>query len=184
MALRGYALPLLLPTMCHLHPSQVLSAAEVEPDNNMPLLALATGYLTPEPKELVRAPRKQVVVLLTSSLTLHCLDHNLRPLWSQRLAPSFPARATHGEVALHVSHHSVSKGDRGLVVLGAGVTHVAAAGRKLRGRRVVGPFAGSVGAGAGIRGPRQGAGGVQRWYLGAGRVATDRERGDTAHSVL
>ncbi|KAL6769300.1 hypothetical protein ACKKBG_A30470 [Auxenochlorella protothecoides x Auxenochlorella symbiontica] len=111
---------------------RVLSAAEVEPDNNMPLLALATGYLTPEPKELVRAPRKQVVVLLTSSLTLHCLDHNLRPLWSQRLAPSFPARATHGEVALHVSHHSVSKGDRGLVVLGAGVTHAAAAGRKLR----------------------------------------------------
>ena len=47
-------------------PVQVLLEMNLEPEVNMPLLAVATGYLTPPPVELVRAPRKQACSLVES----------------------------------------------------------------------------------------------------------------------
>lgn len=39
---------------------QLLSQVELHPTGSMRIVALRSGYLTPPPKELVRAPRKQV----------------------------------------------------------------------------------------------------------------------------
>ena len=47
----------------------------------MHIVALAAGYLDPAPAELVVAPRKQVVLAVTSNWHVFCLDHNLRLLW-------------------------------------------------------------------------------------------------------
>ncbi len=48
-------------------------------------IALATGYIDMPPRELVRAPRKQVLVVVTANLHVHCFDHNLRLLWTKLL---------------------------------------------------------------------------------------------------
>lgn len=44
-------------------------------------VALAAGYLDPAPAELVRALRKQVVVVVTAGWDVLCYDHNLRLKW-------------------------------------------------------------------------------------------------------
>lgn len=47
----------------------------------MHIVALAAGYIDAPPAELVMAPRKQVLVAVTSSWQVLCLDHNLKLRW-------------------------------------------------------------------------------------------------------
>ena len=47
----------------------------------MHIVALAAGYIDAPPAELVMAPRKQVVVAVTSNWQVLCLDHNLKLKW-------------------------------------------------------------------------------------------------------
>lgn len=47
----------------------------------MHIVAMAAGYIDPPPSELVIAPRKQVLVAVTSNWQVMCFDHNLRLLW-------------------------------------------------------------------------------------------------------
>jgi hypothetical protein len=103
---------------------------QAPPDDPPRLLALRSGFLTPQPRELVRAPRKQVLVLVTSDMEVLCLDHNLRLVWRQSLAAHFPSHGQVRELAVHVSEHSVDKGDRGLVVVGASVVPLTLADRE------------------------------------------------------
>ncbi|GAB4815172.1 hypothetical protein N2152v2_002218 [Parachlorella kessleri] len=86
------------------------------------IVGLASGHITPQHKELVYAPRKQVVVVVTNQLKVLCYDHNLRRLWEQDLQEHYPAGGTIRELALHISETSISQGDKGLVVVGASVT--------------------------------------------------------------
>lgn len=109
--------------------AELLSQVELDPSGTMRIAALATGYLTPPPKELVRAPRKQVVVLVTTSLRVICLNHNLQKEWEHDLAPHYPEHGGIRELAVHISDLAISsaskeaaaRGDRGLVVVGASV---------------------------------------------------------------
>lgn len=48
-------------------------------------IALAVGHIDPPPEELVKAPRKQVLVVVTANLHVHCFDHNLRLMWTKLL---------------------------------------------------------------------------------------------------
>ena len=64
---------------------QLLSQVELALSGKLRIAALSSGYLTPPPLELVRAPRKQVVVVVTTSLQVFCLDHNLKTLWQHDL---------------------------------------------------------------------------------------------------
>lgn len=76
------------------------------------------------PKELVVAPRKQVLVVVTTDLHVLCLDHNLKPMWQKHLLKHFTS-TPHGtirELAIHISEHAINKGDKGVIVIGASVT--------------------------------------------------------------
>lgn len=95
--------------------AQVLSSLSLP----APVVALRTGHLTRRPNELVRVPRKQVVVVVTAALEVRCLDHNLKLLWVRSLADHFQAGGAVHEVAVMVTDHTVTKGDRGMVVVGA-----------------------------------------------------------------
>ncbi|KAG1681506.1 hypothetical protein FOA52_014012 [Chlamydomonas sp. UWO 241] len=82
-------------------------------------VAMAVGYLDPRPEELVLAPRRQVLAVLTASWQVLCFDHNLKLMWEQDVRMKFPHHSHINEVALLVGPHQVRKGDRGLVVVGA-----------------------------------------------------------------
>eukprot|EP00798_Chlamydomonas_sp_ICE-L_P012029 gene12029-15131_t len=75
-------------------------------------VAMHVGYIDPLPKERVRPPRKQVVVVLTASWQVLCFDHNLNLLWERDVRMNFPHHA-------HIKE--VRAGDRGLIVVGASV---------------------------------------------------------------
>jgi hypothetical protein len=94
--------------------AQVLASLQLP----APLVALRAGHLTPPPGDLVRAPRKQVVVAVTADLQVRCLDHNLKPLWARPLGEHFPQGAAAREAAVLVTHHAAGKGSRGAVVVG------------------------------------------------------------------
>lgn len=85
-------------------------------------VALAAGYLDPEPRELVVPLRKQVVVVVTEAWHVMAFDHNLGLLWEGDVdgASARPAARLH-EVAVAISHARVRQGDRGLVVIGGDV---------------------------------------------------------------
>ena len=51
----------------------------------------------PLPAPQVRAPRKAVLVVVTSALRVLCYDHNLRKLWEQDLAVGRGLRAEPGQ---------------------------------------------------------------------------------------
>ena len=73
-------------------------------------VALQTGYLEPPGKELVRAPRKQVVVVLTSDWQVICYDHNLQTKWNYTLRTTLPRHSTIKEVStqrLRCSKHAI-----------------------------------------------------------------------------
>ncbi|KAK9806239.1 hypothetical protein WJX72_006852 [[Myrmecia] bisecta] len=84
-------------------------------------IALRTGYLDPLPTELVRALRKQVVVVVTAGYHILCYDHNLKLLWATDIAEEYPHhhQAPVREIAIHISNHTMRESDRGVVVVGA-----------------------------------------------------------------
>mmetsp|Transcript_9037 Transcript_9037/g.25956 ORF Transcript_9037/g.25956 Transcript_9037/m.25956 type:complete len:704 (-) Transcript_9037:142-2253(-) len=84
-------------------------------------VTMATGYLDPEQPELVRALRKQVVVVVTAGWNILCFDHNLRLMWETSIRDSLPHHAEIREVAIHISNHTMAQGDRGVVVVGGGL---------------------------------------------------------------
>ncbi|KAL4452779.1 hypothetical protein ABPG75_008441 [Micractinium tetrahymenae] len=134
--------------------AELLSQHDLDQTGKMRIAAMRSGYLTPPPKELVRAPRKQVVVIVTSDLRLLCLNHNLQKLWEQDLAPHYPDHGGIRELAIHISDQHISgpgKGgaaklsahqkeelgfgleddsDHGIVVVGASVVPLTAAQRE------------------------------------------------------
>ncbi|KAG2490863.1 hypothetical protein HYH03_010781 [Edaphochlamys debaryana] len=84
-------------------------------------VALAVGYIDPMTVELVRALRKQVVVVVTASWQVLCFDHNLVLLWEYDARVHFPHHSRIKEVAIYISPHQVHAADRGLVIVGASV---------------------------------------------------------------
>ncbi|KAK9916603.1 hypothetical protein WJX75_004756 [Coccomyxa subellipsoidea] len=96
-------------------PNEVLSSHRA--------VALASGYLDPKRNELVRALRKQVLVVVTASWDVLCFDHNLRLQWTARVKEDVPhgAHMAVREVAIHISNHTTRVGDRGVVVIGGSV---------------------------------------------------------------
>jgi hypothetical protein len=68
-------------------------------------VAMAAGYLDPEPQELVVSMRKQVVVVVTATYQVMCFDHNLKLLWEQSIDEEFPHNAHLSQVAIHISPH-------------------------------------------------------------------------------
>lgn len=89
----------------------------------MRVVALSAGYLDPIPTELVRARRKQVVVVLTQGRELICLDHNLKVMWRQRhIMGWFPDEFQFREVSVVISNHTMREGDRGVIIVAASVT--------------------------------------------------------------
>lgn len=65
--------------------AEIPVAAKQASGEDESIAGLATGYITPQLRELVRAPRKQVVVVVTTDLRVICYDHNLRIVWEQDL---------------------------------------------------------------------------------------------------
>ena len=82
-------------------------------------VALAAGYLDPEPRERVVAPRKQVLVVVTAAWRVLAFDHTLRLMWEADFegAASRPRARVH-EVAVLITPRRVRAPDRGLVVVG------------------------------------------------------------------
>lgn len=85
-------------------------------------VALAAGFLDPEPREKVRPLRKQVLVVVTAAWHVLCFDHNLVLMWEadMQAATSRPQARLH-EVAVIVTPHKVHASDRGLVIVGGDV---------------------------------------------------------------
>ncbi|GMH45150.1 hypothetical protein BSKO_13107 [Bryopsis sp. KO-2023] len=81
-------------------------------------VALAAGFLDPPPIELVRRPRKAVLVVVTSDWLVTCFDHNLKPLWEKYIHDDIPQHAVIEEIAISISNHTMYGGDRGLIVIG------------------------------------------------------------------
>ncbi|KAI8476096.1 MAG: hypothetical protein J3K34DRAFT_285487 [Monoraphidium minutum] len=86
-------------------------------------VALAAGYLDPEPREKVRPPRKQVLAVVTAGWRVMLYDHNLALMWEGDAGGgggvlSGRGRARLHEVAVAVTPHRVRGSDRGLVVVG------------------------------------------------------------------
>ncbi|KAL4855412.1 Importin-5 [Chlorella vulgaris] len=121
--------------------AQLLSQADLNAASSgggVRIAAMAAGYLMPPPKELVRAPRKQVIVLVTTQLRVICLNHNLQQEWEHDLSAHYPQHGAIWELAIHVSDQRVDKssrgipageGDKGLVVVGASVLPLTVAQR-------------------------------------------------------
>ena len=86
-------------------------------------VAVATGLLDPSPKSLVMAPRKEVVVLVTSTWNVYCLDHKLEQLWHHDLSIHMAQHSTLHEVGALVSSHTIRKDDRGVVIVGGSALH-------------------------------------------------------------
>jgi len=85
-------------------------------------VALAAGYLDPEPREKVRALRKQVLVVVTASWHVLAFNHNLELMWEADVeGASTRAHAKLHEVAVAITPHRVRGSDRGLVVVGGDV---------------------------------------------------------------
>lgn len=59
---------------------------------------MAVGYIDPEPREKVRPPRKQVLVVVTASWQVLCFDHNLNMLWEVTMEETLPRNARLAEV--------------------------------------------------------------------------------------
>jgi hypothetical protein len=59
---------------------------------------MAVGFIDPEPREKVRPPRKQVLVVVTASLQVLAFDHNLALMWEVAIAESMPRNAHLAEV--------------------------------------------------------------------------------------
>jgi len=69
----------------------------------------------------VRAPRKEVVVAITSLWNVYCFDHNLKLMWETDLSAYFDPHATLHEASILVAGHAVREDDRGMVIVGGSV---------------------------------------------------------------
>ncbi|DBA75927.1 TPA: hypothetical protein ACH3X2_008986 [Trebouxia sp. C0005] len=88
----------------------------------MHIVALAAGYIDAPPAELVIAPRKQVLVAVTSNWQVLCLDHNLKLRWETTiLGGAHHKHARVREVAIHISNYTMRREDRGSVVVGGSI---------------------------------------------------------------
>lgn len=88
----------------------------------MHVIALAAGFIDPPPEQLVIAPRKQVLVAVTSNWQVLCLDHNLKLQWQTAiLGGAHHKHARPREVAIHISDITLRKEDRGAVVVGGSI---------------------------------------------------------------
>ena len=103
---------------------QVVEIPTVQPVH---FVAVKTGFIDPLPDNMVAAPRKEVVVVMTTDWKVHCYDHNLNKLWERDLGSHLEAAEgsvrvpkTH-EVSILVTSHTIRKGDRGVVVVGGSV---------------------------------------------------------------
>ncbi len=67
---------------------------------------MSVGYIDAEPKEKVRPPRKQVLVVVTAGWHVLAYDHNLRLMWETAIGESFPEHAHMREVRVQCSTHS------------------------------------------------------------------------------
>lgn len=72
---------------------------------------MAAGYLDPEPREKVRPPRKQVLLVVTASWQLLAFDHNLKLMWEQPLDEGMPPHASVREVRGAVRVAAAAAGD-------------------------------------------------------------------------
>jgi hypothetical protein len=61
-------------------------------------VALAAGYIDAPADDMVHAPRKMVVVIVTAGWLVICLDHNLNVLWEKSVHGHFPHHASMREV--------------------------------------------------------------------------------------
>lgn len=64
-------------------------------------VALASGFLDPKRDELVRALRKQVVVVVTAQWDVLCFDHNLRLQWTAKVKVRAPDSLIPQAIASH-----------------------------------------------------------------------------------
>lgn len=102
----------------------IASLSEIVPkkDGDFPMMqtpvAMAVGYLDPMPTELVRPPRKQVIVIVMDTWEVVCYDHNLKLLWKKDAPLEMDYLTTIKEVAIYISPHKVLENDRGLVIVG------------------------------------------------------------------
>ena len=98
---------------------QVVEIPMVKPVH---FVAVRTGFIDPMPEDLVTAPRKEVVVVMTTDWRVFCYDHNLNKLWERDLSEHLGHRhsATH-EVSILITSHTVRKRDRGVVIVGGSV---------------------------------------------------------------
>ncbi|QDZ18116.1 hypothetical protein HOP50_01g06200 [Chloropicon primus] len=102
---------------------QVVEVPLVQPVH---FVAVKTGFIDALPSNLVAAPRKEVVVVMTTDWKVHCYDHNLNKLWEKDmgkhldLGRSARTPKTH-EVSILVTGHKVRQDDRGIVVVGGSV---------------------------------------------------------------
>ena len=62
-----------------------------------------------QPQELVRALRKQVVVVVTAGWNIMCFDHNLRLMWETTILREMPPHTEIREVAIHISNQTMVK---------------------------------------------------------------------------
>eukprot|EP00854_Cymbomonas_tetramitiformis_P007008 gene7008-8357_t len=83
-------------------------------------VALAVGFIDPQ-NFVLRGLRKQVVVVVTASWTIICLDHNLKVLWEQNIQENFPHYASVREVAVIITNHTLHPSDRGMVIVGGSI---------------------------------------------------------------
>lgn len=106
-------------------------------------VAVKTGFIEPMPDNLVAAPRKEVVVIVTTDFKVHCYDHNLVKLWEQDLGNHFGSRSNRDmvqspkahEISILITPHRIRSFDRGVVVVG---------GSFLRGEDVAGGRSGDI----------------------------------------
>ncbi|CAG9467181.1 unnamed protein product [Pedinophyceae sp. YPF-701] len=110
-------------------PVEVLKEIEIEArpglsakDPAFRPVTIATGYIDPPSEDLVRALRKQVVVVVTAGYKVLCYDHNLRLLWTHEIARYLPRNARFREAAAVISEQRIrgtDKTDRGSIVIAA-----------------------------------------------------------------
>ncbi|KAJ8764530.1 hypothetical protein K2173_006270 [Erythroxylum novogranatense] len=101
--------------------SRVIAEVSLLPDkvrvaSGRRAVAMATGVIDKIYKQ--GQPLKQVLVVVTSSWSVMCFDHNLKKLWEKNLQEDFPHNAHHREVAILISNYTLKHADTGLIIVG------------------------------------------------------------------
>lgn len=80
-------------------------------------VAMAVGFIDPEPREKVRPPRKQVLVVVTANFKVMAFDHNLQLMWEQNIDEQLPPHARLNEVRLLHTTHAQAADLAGCIIL-------------------------------------------------------------------